>query len=191
MKIQKARALLHKFRVPENIILHSETVMRFAETIAKEFVNNGEQVNIDDIKAAALLHDILKIVDIRDEKYKMICEKATDRDIKIWNDLRKKYKGMDHAIAGYKLLKEMDEDKLARMVLIHRFDAVTDKKLLPLSLEEKIITYADKRVLHDKIVSLKTRFMDGKIRYDIDESEITEKIYEKYFEIEKELQKRI
>lgn len=187
MELKDARLLLKKFHVPKNIVRHSEKVMEVAVSIAEKLMKNGKKIDINLIKKGCLLHDILKIVDLSEKNYKKLCENASKEDIKVWNRLREKYPGMSHPDAAYELLKEMGEEKLARLVKIHRFDAVNNPSMLPLSIEEKILTYADKRVLHDKVVSLKKRFSDGMKRYNINPDDMDEEIYEKYFEIEKEL----
>lgn len=187
MTIKDAYLLLDEFCVPQNIVKHSEKVMQIAEDIAEKIIANGIEVDIESLKVACLLHDILKIVDLKNDNYKKICEKAPKKNKEKWDELRKIYSGVSHSDAAAKLLRIMGEEKLARLVEFHRFDAVIDKDPKDFTLEEKIMTYADKRVLHDKVVPLKKRFSDGLKRYNIKPEDINEEIYEKYFEIEREL----
>lgn len=187
MTVKDAYLLLKEFRVPGNIVDHSEKVMEFALEIAEKHVEKGVKIDIKSLKIACLLHDMFKVVDLSEANYKKLCEGADDCDIKKWGELRKKYAGISHPEAVAEFLKNMGEVKLARLISVHRFDSVVDLNVLPLTIEEKILTYADKRILHDKVVSLKERFSDGAKRYNISPEDFDATVYKKYFDIEKEL----
>jgi hypothetical protein len=51
--------------------------------------------------------------------------------------------------------------ELALTIKKHRYMAMLDRKTRPTTWEEKIVYYADMRVMRDKIVPLKTRLTDG------------------------------
>ena len=100
------------------------------------------------------------------------------------------YRGMTHEAALAKLL-EGKYPTIAQIINKHRFEAIRTIKNEPWSWEEKILTYADKRVMHDKIVSLEERFMDLSKRYrkqlsdeDKKKTKMTEQLY---FDLEKEI----
>ncbi len=76
----------------------------------------------------------------------------------------------DHALKMTKFLQKLGERKLARLVLMHDFFNVDRLK----TWDEKIIYYADKRVAHDKVVSLHDRFEDGRKRNFKDNKNIEE-----------------
>ena len=75
--------------------------------------------------------------------------------------------------------------------------ALLDEKEKPRSREEKLLYYADKRVMHDKIVSLKDRLAEGHKRNifqhgSAEQSRInTAKVDPLIYEMEKEIFKKI
>ena len=99
---------------------------------------------------------------------------------------------MKHEDAAYELFK----DKYPEMALVikkHGYRYIIDPELQPFGWEEKILTYADKRVAHDKIVTMKGRFKEGHQRYftnNIDDGlseEELSRIDLAFFELEKEI----
>jgi uncharacterized protein len=69
----------------------------------------------------------------------------------------------DHAVTGAQLLKEMGYERVGEVVAEH---IQLSERKDPLSVsEEEVVNYADKRVQHDRIVSLEERFSDLKDRY--------------------------
>lgn len=127
--------LLKENSVPKNIVRHSEKVKEFALKLAEQLQENGERVNLNLVKAGALLHDIDKIQTI-------------------------KGKG-SHGEQGYKKLKEKGFFKVAEIVKKHVLERVNELN----SIEEKIVFYADKRVQDNKIVSLKERLEHVEKKY--------------------------
>jgi len=55
--------------------------------------------------------------------------------------------------------------QLAQVVRKHRYTAISHQKDKPVTWEEKLVYYADKRVMHDRIVSLKKRLEEAHKRY--------------------------
>src|SRR3989338_6122058 len=88
-----------------------------------------------------------------------------------------------HGLETEKILKRMGYPELRRTAKKHQFSFV--KKLD--SWEEKVINYADKRCVEDKIVTLKERFAYLKRKYGISNRE-SEKLY---YKIEKEIFSKI
>jgi len=123
--------LLAKHQVPEIIVRHSKQVARVAVFIAEKIAAQGESVDLQLVESAALLHDIGKMVGLKDET-------------------------KDHAVEAEKILEKEGLPKIAQIAGEHRLNHVLEKPFS--SLESKIVYYADKRVNHDKIVSLDERF---------------------------------
>lgn len=119
-----------------NIVKHSIQVMHVCLAITDN-LQNGVAVNRDLVIAAALLHDITKTRSL----------KTKER----------------HDISGGELLREMGFASIAEIVEQH----VVFQNLNPQGrLEEReIIHYADKRVMHDKIVTIEERVHDLLQRY--------------------------
>ena len=87
----------------------------------------------------------------------------------------------NHIIEGAKLLKSMGFPQVSEVTRKHGLYKIKDEYLRPKTIEEKIVFYADKRVIGNKIVSLNERVEDLKKRYNIDlskEFEFAKKIEE-------------
>lgn len=98
-------------------------------------------MDIDLIRAGALLHDVAKMKALRH--------------------------GGDHAEMGARLLEAMGYDKIGEVIRQHVFLRPALENLKGLN-EELVVNYADKRVMHTRIVSLEERFSDLVERYGKD-----------------------
>ncbi|MBU0483968.1 MAG: HD domain-containing protein [Proteobacteria bacterium] len=116
--------LMDKHRMLENIRDHSIIVARIAEVIAIDLRKSGVDLSLDLVVAAALLHDIGKT----------LCLGSDD----------------DHSQTGLEICLAEGLDELAPLVKEHVWLKFQEG---PIS-EKEIVYYADKRVNHDKVVSL-------------------------------------
>lgn len=189
-KIQK---LIKEFHVPKHILAHSKKVAKVALFLGKKLIQKGEKVDLDLIEKGALLHDIVRICDFDPWEPHKFSENQTKRELEKWNFLRKKFKGIHHADAAYQIFMEKGYKNLAKVILKHKFVYILDKKFAPKTWEEKIVYYADKRVKHDKIVSLKERISDGKQRNVRGKKALalSAKAEKKVYELEKEIFEKI
>jgi len=152
--------LLEKYNTLPNIIEHSKKVNKVAVHLAKKLKEKGIDINIDLVDRASLLHDIAKSKIIRE---KIPPEKE------------------NHHIDGEKILIKEGYPKIARIVRMHSLKEIKNLK----SWEEKIVQYADMRVRHTNIVSIRERIDDLIKRYNIPpEKRIDEKLV---FALEKEI----
>jgi putative nucleotidyltransferase with HDIG domain len=120
-----------------NIVSHSLEVTRVALFLCEELNRKGQRIDPDQVEAASLLHDLAKTECLSTKE--------------------------DHAQQGYELLKKMGYDRIGQVVAQH---IQIWKEGNPSCVsEEEVVNYADKRVCHDRIVSLETRFQDLKDRY--------------------------
>ena len=128
--------LMALYSMRPHIVNHSIQVMRVCLAITDN-LKNGLAINRDLVIAAALLHDITKTRSLE----------TNER----------------HDITGGELLREMGFTSIAEIVEQH----VVLQNLNPQGrLEEReIIYYADKRVMHDKIVTIEERVHDLLQRY--------------------------
>jgi putative nucleotidyltransferase with HDIG domain len=123
----------------ENIVSHSLEVAKVALCISIELNKKGQRIDLGLVEAASLLHDLAKTE----------CLKTKD----------------DHAQTGSQQLKRMGYEKVGDVVGQHIW---LGKEGDPSSVsEEEIVNYADKRVMHDRLVSLEERFSDLKARYGL------------------------
>lgn len=135
--------LLKRYNGMGNIIRHCIKVAEIALSISTELNRRGENLNLNVVEAAALLHDITK---------------AESFD-----------SGEDHSLTGYRLLRKLGYKRVAEIVREHVF--LLKDPDLPWVTEEEVVNYSDKRVRHDQIVTLRERFDDVRARYCRDEGQ--------------------
>lgn len=132
--------LMAKYSMLPNIVAHSLQVMRVSLAVA-DHLKDHVTVNRDVVVAGALLHDITKTRSL----------KTKER----------------HDASGGAVLRELGFPRIAEIVEQHVIIQNVD---LEGTLEEReIVYYADKRVMHDKIVTLKERVIDLINRYGTEE----------------------
>jgi putative nucleotidyltransferase with HDIG domain len=129
--------LMESYQMLPHIREHCAVVCTVALALANELNKNGEQLNLHEIEAAALLHDITKTNSIRSRE--------------------------NHADTGAHLLRSLGYERIAQIVNAHISVSVMDAN--GRVTEEEVVNYADKRVQHSTVVSLDQRFEDLMQRY--------------------------
>jgi len=129
--------LMGEYGMLENIISHSLAVTRVALFLSVELNKKGQKIDLRLVEAASLLHDLTKTECLRTKE--------------------------DHARTGSQLLKRIGYERVAEIVARHIWLGKEVNRSCVC--EEEIVNYADKRVMHDRIVSLEERFRDLKERY--------------------------
>ena len=123
----------------ENIVAHSIQVCRVGMCLVDHLKLQGIQMDGQLVQAAALLHDITKTRSFETEE--------------------------NHALTGGQVLTDLGYPEIGNLVRQHvRLDNYSDHKSLS---EAVIINYSDKRVLHDRIVSLDERMRYIQERYGL------------------------
>ena len=126
-----------RMQMLENIVAHSIQVCRVGMCLVDHLKVQGCQLNRKLVRAAALLHDITKTRSFETEE--------------------------NHALTGGEVLTDLGYPEVGDLVRQHvRLDDYSEQKNLT---EAEIINYADKRVLHDQIVSLDERMSYIRERY--------------------------
>ncbi|MGC8905995.1 MAG: HD domain-containing protein [Desulfomonilaceae bacterium] len=123
--------LLEKYSTPLHIILHSEMVWEVGKVVAEGLSRHKHPLDINLVRASCLLHDI--------GKYLCILEGRGYHDIR-----------------GQEILDSEGLPDIGRIVVQHV--VLRGEKDRPLA-EEHVLFYADKRVVHDEIVTLDDRFV--------------------------------
>jgi len=149
--------LYKKYHVPVHVIAHMVQVKNVCEILADKFIEKGYEIDKKTLLNAALVHDLFRVCDFRNLDPSQFKQKITKEDLKMWHHLREKYGKVGHVKAVGDFLRNKGELKFADLVEKHDFYRIDDL----ITLEEKILFYADKRVDHDVIVSLKKRFSEG------------------------------
>lgn len=126
---EKCFELIREMEMLEHIVDHSVQVCRVALFLTDHLNAKREYLNRNLIRASALLHDITKT-----------------RSFKT---------GENHAESGGRLLAKLDYPEVGEIVAQHvRLRVYNGSKRAD---EAGIVNYADKRVLHDKIVTFSQR----------------------------------
>ena len=129
---------MEEYGMWDNIVRHSLLVEQVAGVLTEVLLKAGEALDPREVMAGALLHDITKTKSIQTRE--------------------------NHALTGQELLENLGYARIGKIVGCH--------VLMPMSIfsqeavsAEEVVHYADKRVLHDGIVSLSERFEDLVVRY--------------------------
>jgi uncharacterized protein len=151
--------MMKRWGMPENIMRHSLQVNRVSMFLAKKLKDSGLKINLALVDKGSLLHDLDKIRTLK-----------TDQ----------------HGIVAKEFLTNKGYPEVGDIASWHRFSFIKDSNL---PWEAKIVNYADKRVKHDKIVSLQDRFADLLMRYDVKTPD--HEAIQCFFQLEKEIFTRI
>jgi uncharacterized protein len=131
-------ALMAAHHMLPNIREHSFRVMQVAELLGAALSAAGFELHLPLIATGALLHDLGKTA----------CLGTAN----------------NHAHFGADILSALGYPELAQVVKEHV--RLADEAADPRPLREaEVVNYADKRVLHTRVVSLTARFVDLKERY--------------------------
>jgi len=153
--------LMSQYGMLSHIKDHSIEVTKVALYLAVELNKRGQRIDLGLVEAASLLHDLTKSE----------CFKTKE----------------DHARTGSQLLKGMGYARVGEVVAEHiQLSRESNPSWVT---EEEIVNYADKRVQHVRIVSLKERFSDLMDRYGNGQkaSEQMEQLKKTTFEIENKI----
>ena len=137
--IAACEELMKRYAMLPNIVRHSFRVCQVASFLGRELNRNRNGLDLGVIAAASLLHDITKTRALETKE--------------------------NHAETGRDLLAQLGHPEVAEVVGLH-VKLVPGQATQPLD-EATIVNYADKRVLHERVVSLKERFADLQVRYGI------------------------
>jgi uncharacterized protein len=134
---EQAIELLHKNKCPKTVIDHCKAVADLSVEIASKLQNKNFKVNPQLVEAGALLHDIGRV---RSHK-------------------------VDHGLIGAKIVESTGLTKeLANIVKRHVGGGISSEEAatfgwpkdeyMPQTIEEKVVSYADKRIDKDKCVPI-------------------------------------
>ncbi len=153
-------AIIEEHHVPPHIVKHSLTAAKLAVFLARRLKEKGITVDVNLVDRACLLHDIVRICNIKELDYGRFEQTVTAEDKAKWQQLRAKYEETPHEHAACDILKDKFP-VLALTIKKHRYIGILNKKEKPNTWEEKLVYYADMRVMHDKIVPLEERLTEA------------------------------
>lgn len=148
--------------LPEHVVRHCEAVMRATELLSEHLLKNGRLVRPALAKTAALVHDLFRFLDFRPEGHRS--EFATNSPVqqKLWQPWRERYP-LSHEAACAAFLREEGYDALASVVATH---GVKESPGANATTEQRLVYYADKRIMEEKPVTLDERYADFRTRYN-------------------------
>jgi putative nucleotidyltransferase with HDIG domain len=130
---------MRRYELPEWLRRHSGLVLVAAESLARALAAAGERVKMESVLAAAYLHDIGKSPLLEGDS-------------------------RDHNELSALVLAAEGMPELAELVRRHIVYAITDPELVPRTIEEKIVYYADRRAGLE-IVSIDDRLREQAGRF--------------------------
>ena len=154
--------LMDRYEMLDNIKAHSIIVTKVARIISRELMESGFAISFEKVTAGALLHDIGKTSALKS--------------------------GGDHSEIGRRICLDNNLEEIAEIVAEHVIlkDDCNNNRFS----EEMIVYYSDKRVNHDKIVSLDQRLKYILRRYGRDDEVVCRAIMNN-FERCRRIEKRI
>ncbi|HBG81558.1 TPA: hypothetical protein DDW69_01820 [candidate division CPR2 bacterium] len=127
---KQALKILDQYDLPEPVIKHSLLVCEVSDFIGQKMITNGQNVELEKLKAAAILLDLDKAI--------------------VGSDYKK------HGHVAAQILSKKGMSEIAPLVKKHWVGNIGTSDLNPQTIEEKILFYADK-ITSTKIVSLEER----------------------------------
>ena len=121
--------MMDKYQMLDNIKSHSLVVANVAYFISTSLLDAGINISIEKVVAGALMHDIGKTLSLKT--------------------------GQDHSKIGKQICLENDFDEISVIVAEHV--RLKNHSMNERFFEKEIVFYSDKRVNHDKVVSLDER----------------------------------
>lgn len=154
--------IMEKYGMLDHIRDHSVMVEKVANIIAREIKERGFHISMEKVTAGALMHDIGKTLCLNSNQ--------------------------DHAAKGSEICIQNGFGEIAEIVEEHiRLKSFNPAQEIN---EKEIIYYADKRVNHDRIVSLEERLEYLLARYAENRMDLAELIKDNFLicrEVEKKL----
>lgn len=141
--IEECYELMNSHAMLPNIIEHSKQVARVAAAIM-DHLKDGADIHRAAVITACLLHDITKTRSLHTREH--------------------------HDVSGGRLLAELGFPTIGAMVEEHV--VLKDFQVEGNLLAKELVFYADKRVMHDRIVTVEERVDDLIVRYGATEERI-------------------
>ena len=154
-------------------------VREVAVFLADRLKEKGVEINVELLERTALLHDIFKMVVIKDYgKNKFHYKVFSEEEIAMSQKLREKYPNMFESEVAYEIFK----DKFPELALCIRDSS--DVRKADKSWEELIVHYADFRVFRNQVASKEQIYAYLKEQYPV--SDDTWEKFSRLFKVEEE-----
>jgi uncharacterized protein len=188
---QKCLEIIRQCHMPAHILRHSLATEKVAVFLAHKLAEKGIDIDIELVERSALLHDLFRVCDCRLADFSWFDQPVTEQDKQKWKKLKSKFANLYHEDACFEYFKH-EYPQLALVIRRHKYIAINDENDKPETWEQKLVYYADKRAMHDKIVTLKQRLEEAharsaKLRLPGSDSPDIAAIDQLIFELEKEI----
>lgn len=157
---EECLSMIRDCHVPVHIVRHAETVARLGVFLARKLTEQGIEIDVELVERACLLHDLFRVCDFPLEDFSWFEQPVTEDDKSRWRRLKARHGHVRHEDAADAFLRDK-YPVLATTIRRHRYVAVLDEADCPRSWEEKLVYYADKRAMHNRIVPLKERLEEA------------------------------
>lgn len=178
-----------QYSTPKHIRRHMQQVNHVAMAVAQQLKASGEDVILDVVDRASLLHDTVRVTDWETLSFEHFPYTPSREEIAAWESQRSTFAStIPHSQVNYEIFKA-DYPEMAQVILLHSIGRVHELR----TWEEKIVHYADRRVAHDRIVTVQERLDEAAERYGKhgESLEHNPEIVTATFQLEKELQYHI
>jgi len=171
-------------QLPLHIAKHCDAVAALTSTLCDSLMKNGVIIRREALYRAAQIHDLFRFVDFKELGSKS--PNAYNEQERIWHTWKMQYPDSTHEEACTIFLEEQGYTDFASIILPH---GLGSSPAYPLkTIEQKLLFYADKRVMEDTVVTLQQRFDDFLVRYGNGKSSPQSKAWlEESIALEKEL----
>ena len=150
-----------QFFLSRVIIRHCDAGANAAVRLGGELLKRGQIIRLQALRAAAQVHDLLRFVDFHRGAGHIEEEILPERAQK-WEEVKALYPGLHHEAAVSRFLIGQGFPELAEIVRVH---GLTLADATRVTIEQRLLYYADKRVKIDEVVSLEERLRDFTERY--------------------------
>lgn len=145
--------------LPQHIVDHSHAVAELCDRFAGFLMEHGRFVRAHALHAAGETHDLLRFIDFRPGGHPST---PSPEEQARWDMWTTKFPGMHHEQACAEFLRSQGYPVIADIVEPHGLHAPMAQRT---TTEQKILFYADKRVMLDRVVTVDERFADFAQRY--------------------------
>ncbi|OGJ63142.1 tRNA (adenosine(37)-N6)-threonylcarbamoyltransferase complex ATPase subunit type 1 TsaE [Candidatus Peribacteria bacterium RIFCSPLOWO2_01_FULL_51_18] len=140
--------------LPEHIVRHNDMVAEVCERLIPYLNKNGMVIRKQATIAAARTHDLLRFIDFKSSRNNW--DDFTGKQRVLWKKLKDRFTG-SHESAAADFVSEKGYPEIGKIIMTHRGYSDESEKI-PKTNEQILLSYSDKRVLEDKIVTLEERF---------------------------------
>lgn len=151
----------NEYKTPLHIRDHMRTVNRVAVAITRELISKDVPVILELVDRASLLHDTLRVTEWDSLSFEYFSYSPSTEEIATWEAQRNQFSStIPHARVNETIFKDRYPE-MAHVIGMHSLGSTPFLK----TWEERIVNYADRRVAHATVVTVRERLREGFVRY--------------------------